>query len=98
MGGNGFEVYGNVGALQGLAGDQQAHMSRFKGIMGQIDAQAQQTLGQWEGAGNPEFRKLSDEYQTHFNAVLSAFAKMVDATDGAADNYQRLCNYLNGLF
>lgn len=98
MGGAGFEIYGNVPALQSLASTQQGYVSRFNGIMSTIDSHAKQTLGQWEGAGTSEFTRLSNQYNTHFQAVLSSFAKLVDATDGASQNYSRLVGVLSGMF
>lgn len=98
MSGAGFEIYGNVGALQSLAGEQQGYLSRFGGIMSTIDAHAKQTLGQWEGAGTAEFTRLNSQYNAHFQSVLSSFAKLVDATDGAGQNYSRLVGTLSGMF
>jgi len=66
--------------------------------MQQIDSQAKGTVSKWEGSGSPEFQAKAEEYNSHFSAVNDAFAKLVDATDGAANNYTRLVNYLNGLF
>ncbi|GAA3988690.1 hypothetical protein FOF52_17255 [Thermobifida alba] len=96
--GNQYEVYGNVGGLQDLAATQQGYLGRFQGIMEQIDSQAKDTVGKWEGSGSPEFQAKAEEYNTHFSAVNDAFAKLIDATDGAANNYAKLSNYLNGLF
>ncbi|WP_395726922.1 WXG100 family type VII secretion target [Nakamurella sp.] len=98
MSGAGFEIYGNVGALQSLAGEEQGYVSRFGGIMSTIDSHAKQTLSQWEGAGTTEFTQLSTQYNAHFQSVLSSFAKLVDATDGASQNYARLVGVLSGMF
>ncbi|MGW1678628.1 WXG100 family type VII secretion target [Saccharopolyspora sp. NPDC002376] len=96
--GSGFEVYGNVGALQGLAGEQQGYLSRFKAIMATIDSHAKDTIKQWEGSGQPGFQSRSNEYNQQFQSVNNAFAKLIDSTDGAANNYSKLTNNLNNLF
>ncbi|CAM4036282.1 hypothetical protein GCM10009799_22540 [Nocardiopsis rhodophaea] len=93
-----FEVYGNVGGLQNLAEEQQGYLQRFQGIMEQIKTQSSSTVDKWEGSGSPEFQAKAQEFDSHFNQVNSAFAKVIDATDGAANNYRKLSNYLNGLF
>ncbi|RNL84374.1 WXG100 family type VII secretion target [Halostreptopolyspora alba] len=95
---SGFEVYGNVGGLQGLSADQQGHLSRFQGIMEQIKSQSESTVSKWEGSGNEQFQAKAEEFDSQFEAVNSAFAKLIDATDGAADNYAKLSKHLNNLF
>ncbi|MBB6174007.1 WXG100 family type VII secretion target [Nocardiopsis mwathae] len=93
-----FEVYGNVGGLQNLAFEQQQYLTRFRGIMEQIKNQSEGTVSKWEGSGSPEFQNKATEFDNQFQQVNSAFAKLIDSTDSAADNYGKLSKYLNGLF
>ncbi|QVJ01724.1 WXG100 family type VII secretion target [Nocardiopsis eucommiae] len=96
--GSQFDVYGNVGGLQTLASDQQAHLGRFTAIMSQINEQSESTVSQWEGSGSQQFQSKAQEFDTHFSEVNSAFAKMIDATSDTADKYGKLTRYLDGLF
>ncbi|WP_017594425.1 WXG100 family type VII secretion target [Nocardiopsis potens] len=93
-----YEVYGNVAGLQGLAEDQQGHLSRFQAIMEEIKTQSETTVNKWEGSGNEQFKAKAEEFDTQFASVNDAFARVIDATDGAANSYSRLTNYLNNLF
>ncbi|TQN30769.1 WXG100 family type VII secretion target [Haloactinospora alba] len=96
--GSGFEVYGNVGGLQELSEEQRGHLGRFQAIMNQIKEQSESTVNKWEGSGSEEFKAKANEFDNQFNAVNAAFAKVIDATDGAANNYSKLSRHLNGLF
>ncbi|MDS1270154.1 WXG100 family type VII secretion target [Lipingzhangella sp. LS1_29] len=93
-----YEVYGNVGMLEELSADQQGYMSRFHGIMDEIRTQSEDTVNRWEGAGSQEFQAKAEEFDSHFNGVLSAFAKMIDATDESANNYSQLVRTFNNMF
>ncbi|WP_116246336.1 WXG100 family type VII secretion target [Nocardiopsis sp. FIRDI 009] len=96
--GSQFDVYGNVGQLEGLASDQQAHLARFTAIMSQINEQSESTVSQWEGSGSAQFQAKAQEFDSHFAEVNAAFSKMIEATSGTAEKYGRLTNYLNSLF
>lgn len=93
-----YDVYGDAAGLQGLAEDQQAHLGRFTAIMSQINEQSEMTVNQWEGSGSPQFQAKAQEYDSHFSDVNSAFSKLINATDDTANNYNRLNQYLDGLF
>ncbi|MBB4934235.1 WXG100 family type VII secretion target [Lipingzhangella halophila] len=95
---SGYEVYGNVGGLQELSADQQGHLSRFQGIMEQIQTQSESTVNKWEGSGNEQFKAKAEEFDSQFSAVNNAFAKLIDATDSASNNYAKLSKHLNNLF
>ncbi|OLT28637.1 hypothetical protein BJF83_14750 [Nocardiopsis sp. CNR-923] len=96
--GNQFDVYGNVGQLEGLASDQQAHLARFTAIMSQINEQSENTVNQWEGSGSPQFQAKAQEFDAQFAEVNAAFSKMIAATGDTADKYSRLTRYLDSLF
>lgn len=96
--GSNFAVYGDIGGLNQLSADQQAHMGRFAAIMNQIHEQSEKTAGQWGGAGSAQFQTKSQEFDSHFAEVNSAFARLIDATDSTSENYQKLSRYLDGLF
>ncbi|NYH52444.1 MULTISPECIES: WXG100 family type VII secretion target [Nocardiopsis] len=93
-----FDVYGDVGGLEGLASDQQAHLSRFTAIMSQINEQSESTVSQWEGSGSTQFQAKAQEFDAQFSEVNAAFSKMITATSDTADKYGRLTRYLDGLF
>ncbi|WP_046470474.1 WXG100 family type VII secretion target [Allosalinactinospora lopnorensis] len=95
---SGYEVYGNVGGLQELSADQQGHLARFQGIMEQIKTQSETTVNKWEGSGNEQFKAKAEEFDSQSASVNSAFAKLIDATDGAAHNYAKLSKHPNNLF
>lgn len=93
-----YDVYGNVGLLQGLAETQQSFHHRFQAIMTGIDAAARVTLGQWEGAGQAGFTQTAADYERLHAAVLSAFSRLIVSTHESADSYARLTHHLHGLF
>jgi WXG100 family type VII secretion target len=95
---NNLDVYGDVGGLQNLAADQQAHLGRFAAIMSQINEQSETTVSQWEGSGSATFQAKAQEFDTHFAEVNAAFSKMITATSDTADNYSKLTKYLDSLF
>jgi WXG100 family type VII secretion target len=93
-----YEVGGNVAGLQNLAADQQSYISRFNGILNEINSASKGMLAKWDGGSSEGFSKQHQEYDTHFSQVQAAFNKMVTATDGAASNYSTLMGKMNGLF
>lgn len=94
----GYDVYGNVGALQALSDDQSAYHAKFQAIMQSIDADAKAVIGKWEGAGQAEFHHRSDQYHQHYQSVQAAFSQLISATEAASANYAKLANYLTATF
>lgn len=93
-----YDVYGNVGLLNGLADSQQQFHNRFRGIMSGIDAVARATLGQWEGAGQAGFTQTAADYERVHTEVLAAFSRLIVSTQESSDSYGRLTRQLQDLF
>lgn len=90
-----YELYGNVGNLQELAGVQHTYRGRFEAILGEIQGHVSTVQGKWVGAGTEGFGSFNTETSTEFTDVQSAFNKLATATDDAGSNWQTTAARIN---
>lgn len=96
MGIQGFEVGADLDALRDLNERQLSYVGRFTAIMMEVQQQSKSLTTKWEGS--EEYAAKTEEFDTRFDQVVSAFKRMVDASDGAVDNYNDLKSYWNSIF
>ena len=82
-----FELYGNVGNLQNLAGVQHTYRGRFDGILAQIQGHVATAKGQWTGAGTDGFASFNTASEGEFTELQAAFNKLATATEDAGTNW-----------
>jgi uncharacterized protein YukE len=87
MPGTGFELYGNVGELQNLAGVQHTYRGRFEAILGQIQSAVGTVTPKWVGAGTAGFQSFNTSTEAEFTDVQAAFNKLATATEDAGTNW-----------
>jgi uncharacterized protein YukE len=98
MPGQGFELYGNVGELQNLAGVQHTYRGRFEGILGQIQTAVGTVTPKWTGAGLDGFTTFNKSSETEFTDVQAAFNKLATATEDAGTNWDGSISRINGMW
>ncbi|WP_199042892.1 WXG100 family type VII secretion target [Glycomyces salinus] len=88
MGASAYELHGDVGKLQNLAGVQTDYRSKFDGILGQFQSSVSTAKGQWSGAGLDGFSAFNTSTEGEFTDLQAAFDKLAAATDNSASNWQ----------
>jgi uncharacterized protein YukE len=95
MPGSGFELYGNVGNLQDLAGVQQTYRGRFEAILGELKTHVTTVQGQWVGAGTEGFGTFNTTAEGEFTELQAAFNRFATATDEASGNWSTAMTRIN---
>jgi uncharacterized protein YukE len=95
MPGSGFELYGNVGNLQDLAGVQHTYRGRFEAILGELKGHVATVQGQWTGAGTDGFGTFNTTTEGEFTELQAAFNKLATATDDAGSNWSTAMARIN---
>lgn len=95
MPGSGFELYGNVGNLQELAGVQHTYRGRFEAILGELKGHVATVQGQWTGAGTDGFGTFNTTTEGEFTELQTAFNKLATATDDAGTNWSTAMTRIN---
>jgi uncharacterized protein YukE len=92
------DIGADLSLLEDLNERQRSYVGRFQEIMLDLEQQASTLLSEWEGAGTEEHTAKVQEFDVRFQQVISAFQRMVDASDGAVDNYRQLTQYFRNIF
>ncbi|THV40140.1 WXG100 family type VII secretion target [Glycomyces buryatensis] len=91
-----YELYGNVGALQGLADVQHTYRGRFDGILAQIQGHVSTVQGKWVGAGTAGFASFNTESEGEFTELQAAFQRLATATEDSASNWKGAISRIDG--
>ena len=92
------DIYYNSAGMDEVNADQASQLSEFSRIMMQIEEAARNTVGDWEGDGSQEFATESDEYQYHYDNVISAFREMINAGDETTEQFNHALTKIRSAY
>lgn len=90
--------FSRISSMENTSMDLSDAHGRFENIMEALMTTANSTFGAWEGAGRETAMSNSDEFNSKYEEVQSAFQNLVGANDEVIDKMRGMHGKLESIF
>ncbi|QVQ53877.1 hypothetical protein J4H86_09270 [Spiractinospora alimapuensis] len=93
-----FDIGADISVLSDLNERQRSYIPRFHAIMDEILQAVGSLNSNWSGDASEVFAAAGNDFAENFRNANLGFSKMVDASDGVVENYNKLHRDLGNIF